>query len=56
MGQRHNLDVINILTDDAKINDTVKSAYAGMDRFDARKQIVKDLDDQGLLEKLNRIL
>ncbi len=52
MGQRHNLDVINILTDDAKINDTVKSAYAGMDRFDARKQIVKDLDDQGLLEKI----
>ncbi|MEO1890526.1 MAG: valine--tRNA ligase, partial [Candidatus Thioglobus sp.] len=52
MGQRHNLDVINILTDDAKINDTVKSAYAGMDRFDARKQMVKDLDDQGLLEKI----
>jgi valyl-tRNA synthetase len=52
MGQRHGLDVINILTDDAKINDTVKSAYAGMDRFDARKQIVKDLDDQGLLEKI----
>jgi valyl-tRNA synthetase len=52
MGQRHNLDVINILTDDAKINDTVKSAYIGMDRFDARKQIVKDLDDQGLLEKI----
>ncbi len=52
MGQRHNLDVINILTDDAKINDTVKSAYTGMDRFDARKQIVKDLDDQGLLEKI----
>ena len=52
MGQRHGLDVINILTDDAKINDTVKSAYVGMDRFDARKQIVKDLDDQGLLEKI----
>jgi valyl-tRNA synthetase (EC 6.1.1.9) len=52
MGQRHNLDVINILTDDAKINDTVKSAYAGMDRFDARKQMVKDLDEQGLLEKI----
>jgi valyl-tRNA synthetase len=52
MGQRHNLDGINILTDDAKINDTVKSAYAGRDRFDARKQMVKDLDDQGLLEKI----
>ncbi|HIM54870.1 MAG TPA: valine--tRNA ligase [Gammaproteobacteria bacterium] len=52
MGQRHGLDVINILTDDAKINETVKSAYVGMDRFDARKQIIKDLDEQGLLEKI----
>ncbi len=53
MGQRHNLEVINILTDDAKINDTVKSVYTGMDRFVARKQIVKDLDEQGLLEKID---
>ncbi len=53
MGQRHNLEVINILTDDAKINDTVKSTYTGMDRFVARKQIVKDLDEQGLLEKID---
>ncbi|BAS67541.1 valine--tRNA ligase [Bathymodiolus septemdierum thioautotrophic gill symbiont] len=52
MGQRHNLDVINILTDDAKINDTVESAYTGMDRFVARKQMIKDLDEQGLLEKI----
>ncbi len=52
MGQRHDLEVINILTDAAKINDTVKSAYVGMDRFDARKQIIKDLDQQGLLEKI----
>ncbi len=53
MGQRHNLEIINILTDDAKINDTVKSTYTGMDRFVARKQIVKDLDEQGLLEKID---
>ena len=52
MGQRHNLEIINILTDDAKINDTVKSDYIGMDRFDARKQMVKDLDEKGLLEKI----
>ena len=52
MGQRHGLEVINILTNDAKINDTVESAYVGMDRFDARKQIIKDLDEQGLLEKI----
>ena len=52
MGQRHDLAVINILTDDAKINDAVESAYIGMDRFDARKQIIKDLEAQGLLEKI----
>jgi len=52
MGQRHHLDIINILTDDAKINDTVDSAYVGMDRFEARKQIVTDLDGQGLIEKI----
>lgn len=52
MGKRHDLAVINILTNDAKINDTVESAYMGMDRFVARKQIIKDLDTQGLLEKI----
>jgi len=52
MGQRHDLEIINILTNDAKINDIVNSPYIGMDRFDARKQIIKDLEDQGLLEKI----
>lgn len=52
MGQRHQLDIINILTGDAKINNEVECAYIGMDRFDARKQIVKDLEQQDLLEKI----
>ncbi len=52
MGKRHDLEMINILTDDAKINDAVKSNYIGMDRFEARQQIVKDLETQGLLEKI----
>ncbi len=52
IGQRHNLDIINILTDDAKINDTVKSDYVGMDRFVARKKMIQDLDAQGLLNKI----
>ncbi len=52
MGQRHHLDIINIFTDDAKINDVVDSAYTGMDRFKARKQIIQDLNNQGLLEKI----
>lgn len=52
MGQRHHLDIINIFTDDAKINDVVDSAYTGIDRFKARKQIIQDLNHQGLLEKI----
>ena len=52
MGKRHNLPMINILTDDAKINDDAPEAYRGLDRFDARKQIVADLDAQGTLVKI----
>jgi valyl-tRNA synthetase len=54
IGQRHGLDVINILTPDAKINETVDCEYTGMDRFDARKQIIKDLNNKGLLEKIDQ--
>ncbi|CAL60489.1 Valyl-tRNA synthetase (Valine--tRNA ligase) (ValRS) [Herminiimonas arsenicoxydans] len=50
VGQRHNLDKISILTLDAKINEHAPAAYQGMDRYAARKQIVADLDAQGLLE------
>lgn len=50
VGQRHNLDKISILTLDAKINENAPVAYQGLDRFAARKQIVADLDAQGLLE------
>ncbi len=52
MGRRHDLDFINILTADAAINDEAPAAYQGMDRFDARKRIVADLDEKGLLEKV----
>ncbi|MDM7859427.1 valine--tRNA ligase [Alteromonas sp. ASW11-36] len=52
MGKRHDLPMINILTDDAKLNDDVPEAYRGMDRFDARKQIVADLEAQGVLVKI----
>ncbi len=52
VGQRHGLPLINILTIDARINGEVKSAYRGLDRFEARKQIVADLQSQGLLEKI----
>nr|WP_314606302.1 valine--tRNA ligase [uncultured Janthinobacterium sp.] len=52
VGQRHKLAQIVILTLDAKITDDAPQAYRGMDRFAARKQIVADLDAQGLLEQV----
>ena len=52
MGKRHDLPIINILTIDASINDEVVSSYQGMDRFEARKCIVADLEKLGLLEKI----
>jgi len=52
VGQRHQLPLINILTLDAKINENAPAVYQGLDRFAARKQIVTDLDQAGLLEKV----
>ncbi|RZI41863.1 valine--tRNA ligase [Herbaspirillum sp. HC18] len=52
IGQRHNLQQINIMTLDAKINENAPAKYQGMDRYDARKQIVADLEAQGLLESV----
>jgi valyl-tRNA synthetase len=51
MGKRHQLPVINVLNDDATINDEAPEVYRGLDRFIARKQIVADLEASGLLEK-----
>ena len=53
MGKRHGLPMINILTDNATINQNAPEAYQGMDRFDCRKQIVADLDALGLLDKID---
>lgn len=52
MGKRHNLPILNILTDQACINDEAPAAYVGLDRFEARKQIVADLTEQGLLVEI----
>ena len=52
MGQRHSLPMINIFDDDAKINRNAPEKYQGMDRFDARRHVVEDLDALGLLEKI----
>jgi valyl-tRNA synthetase len=54
VGQRHRLEPINIFTLDARINDNGPAAYRGMDRYDARKRIVADLEAQELLEKVEK--
>ena len=53
MGKRHHLPMINILTNDAAINSNAPQAYQGLDRFEARKKIVADLDALGLLDKID---
>ncbi len=49
VGQRHGLPMIGVLTLDATINDNAPARYRGLDRFVARKQVVADLEAQGLL-------
>jgi valyl-tRNA synthetase len=51
VGKRHNLPEINIMNDDATINEN-GGKYAGMERYEARKQVVKDLEALGLLVKV----
>jgi valyl-tRNA synthetase len=52
VGQRHKLPMLSIMTLDARIVDDAPEAYRGLDRFDARKKIVADLEAQGLLEQV----
>ena len=51
VGQRHNLEQIKVLNDDATIN-AYGGKYEGMDRYEARKEMIKDLDELGLLVKI----
>ena len=51
VGKRHNLPIINVMTPDAKITEDYP-AYAGMDRFEARRAIANDLKEQGYLIKV----
>jgi len=52
VGKRCGLEVINILDAHARLNDNVPEAYRGLDRFEARKRVVADLDALGLVEKI----
>ena len=52
VGQRNNLDILNIFDNNAKLNSEVPDRYVGVDRFEARDMIVKDIERLGLLEKI----
>ncbi|MDG2337322.1 MAG: valine--tRNA ligase [Gammaproteobacteria bacterium] len=52
VGKRNDLEIINILTNTACINENAPEIYQGLDRFDARKKIVEDMEALGLVDKI----
>ncbi len=56
VGIRNKLGIINILTEDGKINGSAPKNYVGLDRFEARKKILEDLNDKGLFIKEENIV
>ena len=52
LGRRHNLEVVNIFDENAKLNENCPKEYEGLDRFEARMKIVDDLDSIGALNKV----
>ncbi|HET7222360.1 MAG TPA: valine--tRNA ligase, partial [Rhodanobacteraceae bacterium] len=52
VAKRHSIDMIIIMTLDARMNDSAPAAYRGMDRYGARKAVVADLEQQGFLIKV----
>ena len=52
VGKRQGLEQINILTTDGRLNNEVPAAYRGLDRFEARKQVVMDIEALGLLDRI----
>ncbi len=52
VGRRHDLELVNVLDEDAVINHAAPEAYRGLDRYDARDKVVADLEARGLVEKV----
>ena len=52
VGRRHDLEAINIFDKFARVNDNAPEKYRGLDRFDARKKIVAEIEELGLVEKI----
>ncbi len=55
VGRRHKLEVINILDEKAHLNDNVPEAFRGLERFEARKAVLAQLEELGLIEKIDDI-
>ena len=55
VGKRHNLEKINIFDISANLNENVPEEYRGMERFAARKKILKELEEMELIEKVDNI-
>ncbi len=53
VGRRHDLELVNIFDDVARLNDNVPEAYRGLDRFEAREKIVADMEALGLVERID---
>ena len=56
VGERNNLEIINIFTDDGKINKNAPDEYVGLDRFEARKKIINKLNELGFFVKEENII
>jgi valyl-tRNA synthetase len=55
VGQRHGLEVINVFTPDARLNDNVPTHYRGLDRFVARSKLVEEMGENGLLDGVDSV-
>ena len=55
VGRRHGLEAVAVIDEEGRISDAAPPAYRGLDRFEARKRIVADLEAQGLIEKVETI-
>jgi len=52
IGRRHDLEALDVMTDEARMNDTVPEPYRGLDRFDARERVMADLERGGQLVRI----
>ncbi|KUK77621.1 MAG: valyl-tRNA synthetase, partial [candidate division WS6 bacterium 34_10] len=55
LGQKHNLDIINVIDEEGHMTGDIPERFKGMDTIDCSKKLVKELDEQGLLEKIENI-